>query len=129
MEKLSYFNIGFRSESSRIALDAYANNLPFPTMLIQDAERIVGDCLRFEDPLNTPASYQPDHPDIAALTLRIFQGMSFAEIKRALFTMQSNLRKIKEGQTGVEVNPSIEFFGTLSEECLYEQHRPNSFDL
>ena len=125
MFNLSYFNLGFRSDSVSNLLTKLQTEDVLNNFLLDDAFLIVDDCLKIqdEDTLISNFSHGKGYEINILLPLlsEVFSNMTIENIVNELRRLHETIKKVKTDRKSVnpeEFEAAIGFFSKLADICL-----------
>lgn len=137
MYDLSYFNLGFRSDSVSNYLEQIKAKEYNDKRLLDDAVLIISDCLKINEENSLISSFSGisskngyDSYTLLPLLSELFLNKTIKNIIEELKTVYETVSKIKKDRTSAtdeEYNKAIIFFSSLSDLCLSNSaHQINS---
>ena len=125
MYDLSYFNLGFRSDSVSGQLDEIRNKKAFNSLLLDDAYSIIDDCLKINDEDVLISSFSPssgyEMNTLVPLLFEVYSNQSSEYIIDELNLISETIDKAKKDDKSVtdnEIDRAINFFSKLADLCL-----------
>ncbi len=125
MVDLSYFNIGFRSDSVSNMLNEWKASKKFNDYLLKDASLIIEDCLKIEDDnivvSNLSIGKGYEYHNLLPLIAEMYTGKSRDEALNELKLVYKTILKANQGNENMmvdEIDLAISFFSGLSALCI-----------
>lgn len=137
MHDLSYFNLGFRSESVSNFLEELKIKRSNPTSLLDDAFLIIKDCLKVREGGALISSFSGamgkkgyEEYTLLPLLAELYLNSNIDSIISELKTVYETIVKIRKDSGSAsadEYDGAIDFFSSLSDLCLSNSiHQINS---
>ena len=137
MYDLSYFNLGFRSDSVSNYLELSKTTRKIDENLLDDAVSIIGDCLKIKEENSLISGFSGtagkkgyERHTLLPLLAELYLNYTIDNIISELKSVYETLIKIKcknEFPTDAEYNKVKSFFSDLSDLCLSNSaHQVNS---